>query len=41
MEVAGSRERHYDADETERFRAGVARRVRAPAGDLIPVIGSA
>lgn len=42
MEVAGSRERHYDADEIESFRAGRgATRARPPADDLIPVIGSA
>jgi citrate synthase len=42
MEVAGSRERHYDADEIESFRAGRgATRARPPAEDLIPVIGSA
>ena len=41
-EVAGSRERHYDASEIERFRAGRgATRARPPAEDLIPVIGSA
>lgn len=42
MEVAGSRERHYDADEVESFRAGRGTtRARPPAEDLIPVIGSA
>ncbi|HML10223.1 MAG TPA: citrate synthase family protein [Stellaceae bacterium] len=42
MEVVGSRERHYDADEVESFRAGRgATRARPPAEDLIPVIGSA
>jgi citrate synthase len=42
MEVVGSRERHYDADEIESFRAGRgATRARPPAEDLIPVIGSA
>ena len=41
MEVAGSRERHYDADEIESFRAGRGTtRARPPAEDLIPVIGS-
>jgi|SRR5579863_3980803 len=41
MEVAGSRERHYDADEVEHFRAGRgATRARPPVEDLIPVIGS-
>ena len=41
-EVVGSRERHYDADEIEGFRAGRgATRARPPAEDLIPVIGSA
>src|ERR1700724_3138341 len=42
MEVAGSRERHYDVDEVEHFRAGRGTtRARPPAEDLIPVIGSA
>jgi citrate synthase len=42
MAVAGSRERHYDADEIEHFRAGRGTtRARPPAEDLIPVIGSA
>ena len=42
MEVAGSRERHYDADEIESFRTGRgATRARPPAEDLVPVIGSA
>ena len=42
MEVAGSRERHYDADEIESFRIGRGTtRARPPAEDLIPVIGSA
>src|SRR5579859_4403716 len=41
MEVAGSRERHYDIDEIEQFRAGRGTtRARPPAEDLIPVIGS-
>jgi len=41
-EIAGSRERHYDADEIESFRAGRGTtRARPPAEDLIPVIGSA
>src|SRR5258708_16823982 len=41
MEVAGSRERHYDVDEVEHFRTGRgATRARPPAEDLIPVIGS-
>jgi citrate synthase len=41
MEVAGSRERHYDVDEIEHFRAGRGTtRARPPAEDLIPVIGS-
>ena len=41
MEVAGSRERHYDVDEIEQFRAGRGTtRARPPAEDLIPVIGS-
>ncbi len=41
-EVSGSRERHYDADQIEQFRAGRgATRARPPAEDLIPVIGSA
>ena len=42
MEVAGSRERHYDADEIESFRSGRGTtRARPPAEDLIPIIGSA
>ncbi|MGA8399666.1 MAG: citrate/2-methylcitrate synthase [Stellaceae bacterium] len=42
MEVVGSRQRHYDADEIESFRAGRGTtRARPPAEDLIPVIGSA
>ncbi len=42
MEVAGSRERRYDVDEVEHFRAGRGTtRARPPAEDLIPVIGSA
>ena len=42
MEVAGSRERHYDADEVEHFRAGRGTtRARPQVEDLIPVIGSA
>lgn len=42
MEVVGTRERHYDADEIESFRAGRGTtRARPPAEDLIPVIGSA
>jgi citrate synthase len=42
MEVAGSRERHYDADEVEHFRVGRGTtRARPTAEDLIPVIGSA
>src|SRR5579862_4959977 len=42
MEVVGSRERHYDADEIESFRSGRgATRARPPVEDLIPVIGSA
>lgn len=41
-EVVGSRERHYDADEIESFRAGRGTtRARPPAQDLIPVISSA
>src|ERR1700691_2711391 len=36
-DVAGSRERHYDADDVERFRAGRGARGAA----LTPVIGSA
>ena len=41
VEVAGSRERHYDVDEIEQFRAGRGTtRARPPAEDLIPVIGS-
>ena len=42
MEVVGSRERHYDAEEVERFRVGRGTtRARPPAEDLVPVIGSA
>jgi citrate synthase len=42
MEVVGSRERHYDADEIEGFRSGRGTtRARPPAEDLIPVISSA
>jgi citrate synthase len=37
VDVAGSRERHYDADDVERFRAGRGARGAA----LTPVIGSA
>ncbi len=42
-EVAGSRERHYDAEEVERFRAGrgTARTSSAPPEALMPVIPSA
>jgi citrate synthase len=40
IEVADSRERHYDADEIERFRAG-KRAAHAQAEALVPVIGSA
>ena len=41
-EVVGSRERHYDADEVEHFRAARGTtRARPPVEDLIPVIGSA
>ncbi|HXC28755.1 MAG TPA: citrate synthase family protein [Stellaceae bacterium] len=41
-EIVGSRERHYDVDEIESFRAGRGTtRARPPAEDLIPVIGSA
>ncbi len=40
-EVVGSRERHYDAEEIESFRAGRgATHARPPVEDLIPVIGS-
>src|SRR3984957_13291465 len=43
MEVAGSRERHYDADEVERFRTvrGGVRGVRPPPAMLMPEIDSA
>jgi len=42
VEVADSRERHYDADEVERFRAGRGvTRARPIAETLSPVIGSA
>ncbi len=42
-EVAGSRERHYDAEEVERFREGrgTARATSAPPEALMPVIPSA
>ncbi|HEU0216321.1 MAG TPA: citrate/2-methylcitrate synthase [Stellaceae bacterium] len=42
-EVAGSRERHYDAEEVERFREGrgTARASSAPPEALMPVIPSA
>jgi citrate synthase len=42
-EVAGSRERHYDAEEVERFREGrgTARTTSAPPEALMPVIPSA
>ena len=40
VEVEGSRERHYDADEVERFRGG-KRAARLQAEALVPVIGSA
>jgi citrate synthase len=42
-EVVGSRERHYEAEEVERFRAGrgTARATTALPETLIPVIGSA
>jgi len=41
VEIADSRERHYDADTVERFRAGRGSRGHAPAETLVPVIGSA
>jgi citrate synthase len=43
IEIADSRERHYDAADIERFRAarGGGRGVRARAEALMPVIGSA
>jgi citrate synthase len=42
VELADSRERHYDADEVERFRAGRGvTRARPVAETLSPVIGSA
>ncbi len=42
VEVAGSRERHYDADEVERFRTSRgAVRNGEPRATLIPVIDSA
>jgi citrate synthase len=42
VEVADSRERHYDADEVERFRAGRGvTRARPVTETLSPVIGSA
>ena len=40
VEIAGSRERRYDADEVERFRGG-KRAAHARAEALVPVIGSA
>jgi citrate synthase len=42
VEVVGSRERHYDADTVDRFRAarGAARQKRSSTGTLTPVIGS-
>ena len=40
VEIAGSRERRYDADDVERFRGG-KRAARARAEALVPVIGSA
>src|SRR5580658_5187147 len=40
IEVVQSRERHYDADEVERFRSG-KRAARIAAEALVPVIGSA
>jgi citrate synthase len=39
VEIAGSRERHYDSDAVERFR-GERGRARGPAEPLVPVIGS-
>src|SRR5580704_19367791 len=41
VEIADSRERHYDADTVERFRAGRGSRGHTPAETLSPVIGSA
>src|SRR5580704_5777423 len=41
VEIADSRERHYDADTVERFRAGRGSRGHTPAETLVPVIGSA
>src|ERR1700733_7408179 len=42
VEIAASRERHYDAEDVERFRAGRGGRgARAPSEALMPVIGSA
>src|SRR5580658_4951435 len=41
VEIADSRERHYDADTVDRFRAGRGSRGHAPAETLVPVIGSA
>jgi citrate synthase len=41
VEIADSRERHYDADTVERFRAGRGSRGHAPTETLVPVIGSA
>jgi citrate synthase len=41
VEIADSRERHYDADAVERFRAGRGARGRTAPETLVPVIGSA
>jgi len=41
VEVAESRERHYDADAIEHFLAGRGARGREPPRALVPVIGSA
>jgi citrate synthase len=40
VEIADSRERHYDADAVEHFRAGRGARGHARAETLVPVIGS-
>ena len=41
VEVTHSRERHYDADEVERFRTGRGGRGTRAVETLVPVIGSA
>jgi citrate synthase len=41
IEIADSRERHYEAEDVERFRVGRGGRAHGRAEALIPVIGSA